>query len=324
MGLALGADCCRYVTGSNASTVHREPAIVWRRANDGRVLLGGKSVGQGAAHTLICKNREAYELCHPFAADVQPDRDLLAVILRYFRERAADLSDAGKPRRLLLTGRADLQATLAAALPSAAREAGLRDVRWYAEEACIAAAAGVRSDEAVVLADVGHTGTRVWGWHEGGPLPEADATSLVGGRRMQQAVLTMLADRHGLKIGDQTAFRILIAHDAQSERTVKGRDMDTGRPRKTTVEPDALDAVLAPLFAEISDLCRRAAEGLSAASATPSRVVLAGGASEFEALLTRLQADLSLPVELRPDPGSLSASGLAQAPAHAAAGNQCA
>lgn len=62
MGLVLGADSCRYVL-SGCDGVRREPSVLWRRRESGRILIDEQAIGDMAEGMLIHNYlHEAYSM----------------------------------------------------------------------------------------------------------------------------------------------------------------------------------------------------------------------------------------------------------------------
>ncbi len=312
MGLVLGAESFRCVLFGKHEVVS-EPAFAWRRREDGRVLLDGRSIGRMAEATLICRNVDAYERVRPFDSSLPVNGHLLKCIFRYYRKEAAERWKCREPGRVVVTGRPAALRAIEDVAQRAARNAGLRECRAVPEAQCLARGAGLDPSAPALLVDVGFTGVRVYGWRDGRVAGEPAEEVPAGGEEMLQTILRFMRAAHSMDIGLRTAEHILVALGGAGgwPLDVRGRHQVSGRPCKELLDRQEAAFVIQPFFEEIATAASARIIELGLLGASGLRVVLAGAAANSEDLLLLMEQRLGARVELRPEPGDISARGLA-------------
>ena len=312
LGLVLGAESVRFVLEGKDEVV-TEPAILWRRRDDSKVILAEGSIGRTAEGTLICRNTERYECIRPFDADLLVNAYLLKCIFSHYRKEVAAHWKCPRPSRLVITGRPTALAAVSAFQEQAARDAGFRECQAVEEAECLARALQLAPEVPALLIDVGHTGARFYVWRDGKCEEQSSSPCHAGGEEMCRAFNRHLLDAHGIETGGRMARATLTALNdpAAWPYEVKGRDRESGLPRRLPFPYEEAVGALFPLFEDIATRAAEHLEALRGAGAPAARVVLSGAAANSEELLVTLECKLGAQVELRPEPGDLSARGLA-------------
>jgi len=313
MGLVLGASSCRYVLLADGSEVFREPSVLIRSRKDNKIIHNESAIGD-AVRNINTEWGRTTETVFPFDDGLQVGGYSLQCMLRYFRKRIAERRGCRGPARLVVTGRPSLLDLLSRFIEEDARKAGFRACTIVEEYVCLAAAAGAERSVPLLLIDVGHTGTRVYGCRGGVFVAEAFADVRVGGKQMAEAIIRGTHGRLCLEIGTATANRLLIgmSDPFQWPSAIKGRHVLTGLPRSHAVDLHEVANILRPLYDRIAETCRAALVKLKPDPPDHVRVVLAGEAAASSSLRDQLEQRLGVAVELPHRPEELSIRGLVQ------------
>jgi rod shape-determining protein MreB len=140
----------------------------------------------------------------------------------------------------------------------------------------------------------------------------------VAGDDMDEAIINHMKRTYNMMIGEQTAERIKIEIGSASPlekeipMDVRGRDMISGLPRKTTVTSEEIrQALQEPCQAIIEAITRtlERAEPELAADLVDNGIVLAGGGALLRGLPTVVAKATGLPTKLADDPLTCVARG---------------
>jgi rod shape-determining protein MreB len=201
-----------------------------------------------------------------------------------------------------------------------AERAGAR--RTYLLEEPIAAAigAGLPFGEATasMIVDIGGGTTEV-AIMSLGDIATCESVR-VAGDDLDEAIIAYMRRSYNLMIGEQTAERVKIeigsAAQVQDETSmdVRGRDMISGLPRKTSItSTEVREALQEPLNAIIETVTRtlERVEPELAADLVENGIMLAGGGALLRGLPVVLQKATGLDVRLADDPLTCVARGTA-------------
>jgi rod shape-determining protein MreB len=140
----------------------------------------------------------------------------------------------------------------------------------------------------------------------------------VAGDDMDEAIINHMKRTYNMMIGEQTAERIKIeigsAYSTGPETTmeVRGRDMISGLPRKTTVTSEEIrEALQEPVNAIIDAVTRtlERAEPELSADLVENGITMAGGGSLLRALPMVVERATGLTTKLADDPLTCVARG---------------
>ncbi|MEM0984559.1 MAG: rod shape-determining protein, partial [Planctomycetota bacterium] len=142
----------------------------------------------------------------------------------------------------------------------------------------------------------------------------------VAGDDMDEAIISHMRRTYNLMIGEQTAERIKIEIgsaaplDEDTTMEVRGRDMISGLPRKTTISSEEIrEALQEPVGAIIETVTRtlERAEPELAADLVDNGITLAGGGALLRGLGVMLTKATGLDVRMADDPLTCVARGTA-------------
>jgi len=130
---------------------------------------------------------------------------------------------------------------------------------------------------------------------------------------MIESVSEYLVGVHDVAVGRRTVQGLLAETDNWRDwpRTIKGREYATGLPKAVEVSLDEMAAVLREIYGDILRACDRALSEAGCDTSQEMDIILAGGASETGGLHDALSSHFGKPVVFPPEPGNLSARGLA-------------
>ena len=139
---------------------------------------------------------------------------------------------------------------------------------------------------------------------------------------MDEAIIAHMKRTYNLMIGEQTAERIKIqigsaAPEPDTEETqmeVRGRDMVSGLPRKTSITSEEIREALSEPVTNIIEAVTRTlerAEPELAADLVENGITLAGGGSLLRGLTIRIKDATGLDTTLAEDPLTCVARGTA-------------
>jgi rod shape-determining protein MreB len=140
----------------------------------------------------------------------------------------------------------------------------------------------------------------------------------VAGDDMDEAIINHMKRTYNMMIGEQTAERIKIEIGSaasvgpESTMDVRGRDMISGLPRKTTVTSEEIREALQEPVQGICEAVTRTlekAEPELAADLVENGIVMAGGGSLLRGLPNVIQKVTGLPTKLADDPLTCVARG---------------
>ncbi len=317
MGIDLGT-CNTLVAVRGQGIVLNEPSVVavWKGTN--KVLRNGEAVGW-MAKEMLGKTPGSITAVRPLKDGVISDFEITEAMLGYFIRKVNGRSRIWGPR-VVISIPSGITAVEKRAVFDSADRAGAR--RTYLIEEPIAAAIGAglpfTEPTGSMIVDIGGGTTEV------AILSLADIAVCesvrVAGDDMDEAIISHMKRTYNLMIGEQTAERIKIdigsAAPVGEESTldVRGRDMVTGLPRKTTVTSEEIrEALQEPITAIIETVTRtlERAEPELAADLVDNGITLAGGGSLLRGLPQVMGKATGLDVRVAEDPLTCVARGTA-------------
>jgi rod shape-determining protein MreB len=317
MGIDLGT-CNTLVAVRGQGIVLNEPSVVavWKGTN--RVLKNGNAVGW-VAKDMLGKTPGSITAIRPLKDGVISDFEITEAMLGYFIRKVNGRGRVFGPR-VVISIPSGITAVEKRAVFDSAERAGAR--RTYLLEEPIAAAIGAglpfAEPTASMIVDIGGGTTEV------AIMSLADIAVCesvrVAGDDMDEAIMNHMRRTYNLMIGEQTAERIKIeigsasGIDDESTVDVRGRDMVSGLPRKTTISSEEIrEALQEPLSAIIEAVTRtlERAEPELAADLVDNGITLAGGGALLRGLPEIMQKATGLDVRLADDPLTCVARGTA-------------
>jgi rod shape-determining protein MreB and related proteins len=317
MGIDLGT-CNTLVCVKGEGIVLNEPSVVAVKKGTNRVLQNGQAVGL-VAKEMLGKTPTSITAIRPLKDGVISDFEVTEAMLKYFIRRVHGRSHFIGPRVVIAIPSGITAVEKRAVLDSAER-AGARRVYLVEEPMAAAIGAGLPVTEptASMIVDIGGGTTEV------AIISLADISACesvrVAGDDFDEAIVNHMKKTYNMAIGEQMAERIKIEigsaspYDNGHEPTmdVRGRDMISGLPRKTTITSEEIrEALQEPVTAIIEAVTRtlELAEPELAADLVDNGITMAGGSSMLRGLTTVISNATGLGVVLAEDPLTCVARG---------------
>ena len=318
MGIDLGT-CNTLVCLKGQGIVLNEPTVVAVRKGTNQVLQGGNAVGL-VAKEMIGKTPGTIQAIRPLKDGVISDFEITEAMLRYFIRRAQGRRHFIAPR-VVIAIPSGITAVEKRAVLDSAQRAGARRVFLVEEPMAAAIGAGLPVTEptASMIVDIGGGTTEV------AIISLADISVCesvrVAGDDFDEAIINHMKKTYNMAIGEQTAERIKIeigsagsVGDNEPSMEVRGRDMISGLPRKTSVTGQEIREALQEPVTQIIEAVTRTlelAEPELAADLVDNGITMAGGSSLLRNLTTVISNATGLDVRLAEDPLTCVARGTA-------------
>jgi rod shape-determining protein MreB len=293
MAIDLGtANTLVYVRGQGI--VLNEPSVVAMQFIDGRKLP--RAVGEDAK-LMLGRTPGHIMAIRPLRDGVIADFEAAEFMIKYFISKVHNRRSFASPRMVICVPSGST-AVERRAIQESAESAGARDVSLIEEPMAAAIGAG---------------------------LPVTEPTgSMVGGDKMDDAIISYIRRTHNLLIGEATAERIKkeIGSACPPEEgegrmmEIKGRDLMNGVPKELVISERQVAEALAEPVGAIIDAVKGALEHTApelAADIVDRGIVMTGGGSLLSNLDYVLRYATGLAVTVADDPLSCVALGSGQA-----------
>jgi len=317
MGIDLGT-CNTLVAVRGQGIVLNEPSVVAVKKGTNQVLKGGQAVGW-VAKEMLGKTPGSITAVRPLKDGVISDFEITEAMLHYFITKVTGRVRMLGPR-VVISIPSGITAVEKRAVFDSAEHAGARKTYLLEEPIAAAIGAGLPFAEptASMIVDIGGGTTEV------AIMSLADIANCesvrVAGDDMDEAIISHMKRTYNLMIGEQTAERIKIqigsasALEEPEQMDVRGRDMVSGLPRKTTITSEEIQEALSEPVASIIEAVTRTlerAEPELAADLVENGITLAGGGSMLRGLPRRITESTGLQTVLADDPLTCVARGTA-------------
>ncbi len=316
MGIDLGT-CNTLVCVKGEGIVLNEPSVVAVKKGTNRVLQNGNAVGL-VAKEMIGKTPGTIQAIRPLKDGVISDFEITEAMLAYFIRRVHGRRHLVGPRVVIAIPSGITAVEKRAVLESAER-AGARRVFLVEEPMAAAIGAGLPVTEptASMIVDIGGGTTEV------AIISLADISVCesvrVAGDDFDDAIVNHMKKTYNMAIGEQMAERIKIeigsaapVADIEATMEVRGRDLMSGLPRRTTVTAEEIREALHQPISQIIEAVMRTlnlAEPELAADLVLNGITMAGGSSLLRGLTTVIGNATGLDVKLADDPLTCVARG---------------
>jgi rod shape-determining protein MreB len=317
MGIDLGT-CNTLVCIKGEGIVLNEPSVVAVRKGTNKVLQNGNAVGL-IAKEMLGKTPESIVAVRPMKDGVISDFEITQAMLKYFIRRANGRRKLVPPRVVIAIPSGITAVERRAVLESAAR-AGARKVFLVLEPMAAAIGAGLPVTEptASMIVDIGGGTTEV------AIISLADISVCksvrVAGDKFDRSIVEHMKRAYNMAIGEPMAEKIKVEigsaasgpNDHEPAMEVRGRDIISGLPRKTTVTTGEIrEALQEPVTAIIEAVTTtlEAAEAELAADLVENGITMAGGSSLLRGLGSVVSNATGLEVKLAEDPLTCVARG---------------
>jgi rod shape-determining protein MreB len=317
MGIDLGT-CNTLVCVKGQGIVLNEPSVVAVKKGTNRVLQNGNAVGL-VAKEMLGKTPGSISAIRPMKDGVISDFEITEAMLSYFIRRVHGRKHFIGPRVVIAIPSGITAVEKRAVLDSAER-AGARRVYLVEEPMAAAIGAGLPVTEptASMIVDIGGGTTEV------AIISLADISVCesvrVAGDDFDEAIVGHMKKTYNMAIGEQMAERIKIEigsaapvwGDNEPTMDVRGRDMISGLPRKTTVTAGEIREALQEPVTQIIEAVTRTlerAEPELAADLVENGITMAGGSSLLRGLANVISNATGLEVKIAEDPLTCVARG---------------
>lgn len=317
MGIDLGT-CNTLVCVKGQGIVLNEPSVVAVKKGTNRVLQNGNAVGL-VAKEMLGKTPGSISAIRPMKDGVISDFEVTEAMLAYFIRRVHGRKHFIGPRVVIAIPSGITAVEKRAVLDSAER-AGARRVYLVEEPMAAAIGAGLPVTEptASMIVDIGGGTTEV------AIISLADISVCesvrVAGDDFDEAIVGHMKKTYNMAIGEQMAERIKIEigsaapiwGDNEPTMDVRGRDMISGLPRKTTITSGEIREALQEPVTQIIEAVTRTlelAEPELAADLVENGITMAGGSSLLRGLTNVISNATGLDVKLAEDPLTCVARG---------------
>ena len=312
LGIDLGTSNVLIYTANQGITA-REPSVVAMDRNSGKVLQVG-----AAARNMLGRTPGNLVAMHPLKDGVVSDHEMTVKMLAHlFRTSGRSSFLTPKPRVIICvpSGITEIEER---SVINAALEAGAR--RVYLIEEPLAAALGAGLDisgpKGHLVVDIGGGTTDIAVLAMNGVV---NASSIkTAGNHFDQSIARLVRRKYELVIGQSTAEDIKIQIGSVYPRSeditmkVKGRDVNSGRPKEVEVSSREIFGVLYKSAQRIADEVLAVLETTSAELASDiseTGIVLTGGSSQLWGMDILMQERVGVPCTIADDPASCVAYG---------------
>lgn len=317
MGIDLGT-CNTLVAVRGQGIVLNEPSVVAVKKGTNQVLKNGQAVGW-VAKEMLGKTPGSITAIRPLKDGVISDFEITEAMLNYFITKVTGRVRMIGPR-VVISIPSGITAVEKRAVFDSAEHAGARKTYLLEEPIAAAIGAGLPFAEATasMIVDIGGGTTEV------AIMALADIANCesirVAGDDMDEAIIAHMKRNYSLMIGEQTAERVKIQIGSaaptgeESEMEVRGRDMVSGLPRKTTITSQEVREALSEPITNIIEAITRTlerAEPELAADLVDNGITLAGGGALLAGLPIQITKATGLDVTLAEDPLTCVARGTA-------------
>ena len=322
MGIDLGT-CNTLVCVKGEGIVLNEPSVVAVKKDTNRVLQNGQAVGL-VAKEMVGRTPGSISAIRPLKDGVISDFEITEAMLRYFIQRVQGrkgfLSFLIPGPRVVIAIPSGITAVEKRAVLDSAERAGARRVYLLEEPMAAAIGAGLPVSEptASMIIDIGG-GTSEIAIISLGDISVCESVR-VAGDDFDEAIVNHMKKTYNMMIGEQMAERIKIeigsaapfADGTEPTMDVRGRDMISGLPRKTSVTSEEIREALQEPVTQIIEAVTRTlelAEPELAADLVDNGITMAGGSSLLRGLTTVISNATGLDVRLAEDPLTCVARG---------------
>ncbi|MGJ8636336.1 MAG: rod shape-determining protein [Phycisphaerales bacterium] len=317
MGIDLGT-CNTLVAVRGQGIVLNEPSVVAVKKGTNQVLKNGQAVGW-VAKEMLGKTPGSITAVRPLKDGVISDFEITEAMLNYFITKVTGRVRMLGPR-VVISIPSGITAVEKRAVFDSAEHAGARKTYLLEEPIAAAIGAGLPFAEATasMIVDIGGGTTEV------AIMALADIANCesvrVAGDDMDEAIIAHMKRNYSLMIGEQTAERVKIQIGSaapvgeESEMEVRGRDMVSGLPRKTTITSQEVREALSEPITNIIEAITRTLERTEpelAADLVENGITLAGGGALLAGLPVQITKATGLEVTLAEDPLTCVARGTA-------------
>lgn len=314
VAIDMGATSVRvYLEGSGI--IADEPCLVALDKSADRIVAIGEQ-----ANAMIGRTKADVTVLRPMADGRPTHSELIKKMLQYYMGLAT--KSLLRPPRVILTLPDTVSEQEEQALLASARDAGAGKV--YLMESILSCAYGSIKDLSKpighMVVDIGGSHTTVAVFSMGGVV--VSQTIHLGGDALDEAIVAYVRNRYGIIIGTRAGEIIkkrigaLYLHRMVRSVEVKGRDADTGMPKKTVLTSKEMIEAMAVPAAAVMDLIGAVLQQTpDALLADISRegMILCGGNSLIYGFGRLIAKITDVPVRIMKNPSHVGVIGAARA-----------
>jgi rod shape-determining protein MreB and related proteins len=295
------------VSCKNKGITINEPSVVAIDKNTRKVLAVGAD-----AKAMIGKTPKDVAAIRPLKGGVIADFDITMDMLKYIMKKAEKKIGFTfrKPNVIVCTPSGSTSVDRRA-IHDAVRNAGAKKVHLIEEPVAAAIGAGMPVDEPVanVIVDIGGGTTEVAIISYGGVV--ACHSINIAGDQMDDDIIQYVRKKYNLLIGESTAesIKMEIGHAFLDHKEmvmdVRGRDLVTGLPKTITLSSLEIHNILMESLIHILEAIRATLEDCPAelsGDIVDRGVILTGGGALLKGMEEWLAKEISVPVQLAPNP----------------------
>lgn len=308
VGIDLGTANTR-VSVKGQSEIIYEPSVVAINKRTGEVLAVGME-----ARRMIGRTPGNIVAIRPLRDGVISDFDTTEAMIRYFIRKVHKLYPKIfgiiKPRVVIgiPSGITEVEgrAVIDAAISAGARKAYIIDEPMAA---AIGARLPIEDASGSMIVDIGGGTTDIAVISLGGIV--VDNTIRVAGDEMDQELVNYIKKKYSVHIGEKQAEDLKIAigsaspQEEEEVREVKGRDMNTGLPKKIEISSVEVRVALLKVLEQISTALKDALDKTPPeimSDLLERGIVLAGGGALIKGIAKYFEDQLNTPVIIADDP----------------------
>jgi len=308
VGIDLGT-CNTVIYVSGKGIVFNEPSViaVKKRQNSGNLDI--IAVGREAS-LMRGKTPQGVSTLQPLQDGVIANYEMTEALIRHFLLKVSENKTLSHSR-VVISVPAEITEVERRSVIDATLGAGASEA--YVVEEPIASALGVglpiQQPRGSMILDMGGGTSEVAVISMGGVVVSNSIRS--AGNSMDDAILTMLRQNHGLLVGETTAEQLKIELgsalplDDEREIYVKGRDLANGLPKADKVSSVEVREAVNPIILKIEDMVKVALERTPpelSRDIVDQGVILTGGSCQLYGLSDRMARNLNSPVIVAEEP----------------------
>lgn len=310
-GIDLGTNNIKiYNHSSGKIRVQKNMIAVQNRTN---MIAYGDS-----AYEMFEKSPASIEISRPISYGVIADIGHMQAVIRQILK--AEQRGSLRPADYFISVPTDVTEVERRAFNDLIRDAGVRARRIWGVEKAIADGLGlgvdVKNSQGALIVDVGYDTTEVSILSLGGIV--LSRLIKTGGHAFDTAIVNAVRREYNLMIGMKTAESIRVSMNDEvylGTKVIYGRDVVTGLPMERTLTEDFVEDALAENFRVIAEdvrvILERTPPELSA-DIYKDGLFLTGGAGQERGLISRLEEEVGLDINMAEEPISTVALGLSQ------------
>ena len=304
IGIDLGTtNILIYVKGKGV--VLNEPSVVSIDTNTKKVLAIGNE-----AKEMLGRTPGKVKIIKPIKDGVIADFELTEEMLNLFVKKALGKRILSKPR-ILICCPSNITGVEKNAISEIAERLGA--IRVFIEEepkvAAVGAGIDISKPSGSMIIDIGGGTTDIAVLSLGGIV--SSSSIKVAGNTFDEDIINHIKDKHKVVIGEKTAEEIKIEigtvmkDNKQEIKVITGRSVITGLPETITISSEDIEEALKQSVKKIITTIKTVLEKTPPELASDIKekgIILTGGGSLIDGLVSKLRKELNVPVFISDSP----------------------